>query len=288
MMQRTCWEIRREAWSILWKGRWFWRLVGVSLLLGLVGTMANLALSAAYERLQIVHWGEYLTGYLTARFGTELLAVPSRETAIRMSIATGAAIFLGWVFDGCARFGGTVVLLRAARGAQEKWMEGIWRGFRTPFTHLALMLIPILAMVAVCAAVVFVLVLAMGGRGLHDLRTLAMMLVLLQIPACITWHYFLPLWLVRAEHLDWSAWACLRESRRLMKGHRYALLRLLQSYWALPSATLVVLLAIRFPTLFSYVLPILVQGALPFYIIVLWHMRMGVAVFWRDRLKADA
>lgn len=283
-MQRTCWEIRREAWSILWKGRWFWRIFCVSLLLGLAGVAANQVLISAYDRLEIAHWGQYMAEYLNARLGNDLLAIPSRETALRMSLATGVGVLLGWIFDGCARFGGTVVLLRAVRNKEEGWMDGIWRGFRTPFTHLALMLIPLVAVLLVCAAVVLVLVLATGGRCVRDPMTLAMMLVLLQVPALIIWHYFLPLWLVRAEHFDWGVCACVAESRRLMKGHRYALLRLLQSYWALPLATLVLLLTMGFPVLLPFVLPVLVLGALPFYLVVVWHMRMGVAVFWRELL----
>lgn len=286
-MQMRCWEIRREAWLILWKDRWFWRFLGVSVLLGLAGFAANQALISAYEYLQIAHWGEYLGHYLNARLGNDLLQVPSRETALRMSAATGASVVLGWIFSGCAQYGESLVLLRAVRGRGVKWMDGIWQGFRAPFTHLALMLISLVtaALVSVCIAVLLALV--TNGRCVRDLLSFVMMIVLLQVPMLITWLYFQPLWFVRAEHPDWGPCECLAEARRLMKGHRYALFRLLQSYWALPLATLAVLLVMGFPVVLPYALPFLLLGALPFYLIVPWHMRTGVAVFWREILAAQ-
>ena len=42
---------------------------------------------------------------------------------------------------------------------------------------------------------------------------LAMLVLLQVVPYNLVWHYFQPLWLVRAAHPDWGARACFAETR---------------------------------------------------------------------------
>ena len=59
-MQMTNGEMRREAWLILWRGRWFWRLMAAGLLLGAVVFVANELVGWAFAHCRIPHCGEYL------------------------------------------------------------------------------------------------------------------------------------------------------------------------------------------------------------------------------------
>ena len=89
-MQMTNGEMRREAWLILWRGRWFWRLMAAGLLLGAVVFVANELVGWAFAHCRIPHWGEYLGQYLAMRLDDgALMMVPTCETAWRMTAASG-------------------------------------------------------------------------------------------------------------------------------------------------------------------------------------------------------
>ena len=283
-MQMTNGEMRREAWLILWRGRWFWRLMAAGLLLGAVVFVANELVGWAFARCRIPHWGEYLGQYLAMRLDDgALMMVPTCETAWRMTAASGMIVLLGWVFGGCACFGTTLVTARAAAGRAEGWTAGILAGFRAPLTHLALQAATALAAYLTVAAFASALVLATGGRCLENPRALAMLVLLQVVPYNLVWHYFQPLWLVRAAHPDWGARACFAETRRILKGHRRALLGLLASYWPLPLASLggMVLLALPATALVASS-TLLLPAVLGLYLVLSWHLRVTTAVFWRE------
>lgn len=287
-MQMKCWEMRREAWLILWKGRWFWRLLLAGVLLGGVVFAVDQLATGACSSCQIPHWGEYAGQYVLMRLGELDMMVPTSETAWRMTAATLMLLLLGWIVEGCARFGEALVLRRAASGGGEGWLMGVYAGFRAPFPHLLLQLVHKAGVFAVVGFVLALAAVLTRGRCFSDWTSAGMLASLLVVPYLVAWHYFLPMWFVRAAHPDWGAGACLAETRRILKGNRRALFRLLQSYWALPLAVLGALACLGSAALRTYALPLLLPLALPLYLVVSRHMRVGVAVFWRECTAAAA
>ncbi len=287
-MQMTNGEMRREAWLILWRGRWFWRLLAAGLLLGAVTFVANELVGQACASCRIPHWGAYLGEYLMMRLDAgALMMVPTCETAWRMTAASGMIVLLGWIFGGCACFGTTLVTARAAAGRAEGWTAGILAGFRAPFTHLALQAMTTLASFFTVGIIAITLVLATGGCCLKNPRSLAMLALLQVVPYSLVWHYFQPLWLVRAAHPDWGVRACLAETRRILKGRRRALLGLLASYWPLPLASLGGMILLALPsTALVAVGALLLPVALGLYVLISCHLRVTTAVFWRECVAA--
>ena len=287
-MQMTNSEMRREAWLILWRGRWFWRLMAVSLLLGAGTFVANQLAAQACASCRIPHWGEYLGAYLAMRLDDGMLMmVPTCETAWRMTAATGMLLALGWIFRGCACFGETLVASRAATGRAERWFAGVLAGYRAPFTHLLLQAVTTLASALAVGILALLLVAATNGRCLENPRALALLGLLLIVPYAVVWHYFQPLWLVRAAHPDWGVRACLAEVRRVLKGRRRALLGLLLSYWPLSLATLGCMVLVELPTeILALVAALLLPATLALFLVLAWHLRVCTAVFWREALAA--
>ena len=288
-MRMTNSEMRREAWLILWRGRWFWRLLAASLLLGVLTFLANELAAKACASFRIPHWGEYLGAYLAMRLDDGMLMmVPTCETAWRMTAATGMLLALGWVFRGCACFGETLVAARAAAGRPERWFAGVFAGFRTPLAHLLLQAATALASAFAVGVFALLLVAATGGRCFGSPRALAMLALLQIMPYAVVWHYFQPLWLVRAAHPDWSVRACFAETRRVLKGRRGALLGLLLSYWPLSLSSLGGMVLVELPAeILAVAAVLLLPAALALFLVMAWHLRVCTAVFWREAQAAE-
>ena len=252
-------EFRNLAWKRLWADKWFGRLFGGGLLLTLCGYAVNTVIGGILGRLGVQDWQDY---YLARAQNIKDLTTPVPNlTGDYIFTATSATLFqsfIGYIMTAIAAYGTAVILLRCLRNEQEGWLVAAFGGFKDPFGMLwlfvrgmliyfgwmLLALLPIGVIAGVCFPVVKPMLESAPLQAailLSCAFTLAfgIFLAIYSIP----FYRYRFLFLVKAEHPDWSASACIRSCRALMEGHKMESFKLDCSYWKPITMVLLVLLA---------------------------------------------
>lgn len=186
-------EIRREAWGIL-RGRWFWRLVTVGMVLNLIGQTVNGLVMRSFREMNIQTWGDFFVAKAeAARQGMEY-AVPSLRAAGQMTGGTSFQMFVAYIFAAILAFGFSVTVLKATRDDEKRWFSDSFGGFRRPLEVMWLMV-------------------------LMNLKVFLWSLVFL-VPGIVAAYRYRQAWYLKCENPDWSAARCLKESGQMMKGHK--------------------------------------------------------------------
>ena len=216
-------ELKALAWRRLWAEKWFGRLFGGGLLLGLCGYAVQLALGVALEHLNVQTWEDYVRAVIANR---QTLTTPipnlTPDYVFQATSSTVLILFFSYLMAGIAAYGTAVILLKCLKNDDRNWLEEAFGGFKCPFGMLWLFTRYILIFV---------------GWGLF-----------LVVPPLGIWlmtvafYRYRFLFLVKAEHPDWSAGECLRFCRKLMDGHKKDSFRLDCAYWK--PITVVLLLAL--------------------------------------------
>ena len=244
LAMRSNTEFRNLAWKRLWADRWFGRLFGGGLLLSLCGYAVNVVVGGILGRLHVQSWMEY--AQTVAQNRQDLTTPVPQLTSDFISQATSSTVltvFLSYIMAGIAAYGTAVILLRCLKNEEEGWLGAAFGGFAMPFGLLWLMVRYILVFVgwAIVAlgipgliaglAYPFVKTLSVewlsvcGGVGVAVGLSWAIFVY------CIPFYRYRFLFLVKAEHPDWSAGACMKSCRELMKGNMLKSFRLDCSYW---------------------------------------------------------
>lgn len=245
MMSPT--ELRNLAWKRLWADHWFGRLFGGGLLLGLCGYAVQIVLNGIFGRLGVQSW----MGYLEARAQnrSDLTTPIPNLTPEFMSQATSSTVltvFFSFIMTGIASYGGAVILKKCLSNDEDDWLREAFGGFRFPFGMLWLQLrywliffvwgllaaLPLIGAVAASAWLVkgFAdsnMALALASVTAAMSVGVGVMFAIIGVP----FYRYRFLWLVKAEHPEWSAGACIRASRELTDGHKMESFRLDCSYW---------------------------------------------------------
>ena len=216
-------ELREMAWKRLWADHWFGRLFGGGLLLGLCGYVVNAVIGGVLNSLGVRAWQDY---YLARLQNLRDLTTPvpnlTNDFIFQATSSGILSMFIGYIMAGIAAYGSAVILLRCLRNEENGWLGAAFGGFKDPFGMLWLF-------------VRYVFVYVIWG-------------LFLIIPPLGIWLLFVAfyryrfLFLVKVEHPDWSAGACMKRCRELMKGHKMDSFRLDCAYWK--PITLVMLLAL--------------------------------------------
>ena len=211
------------AWKRLWADHWFGRLFGGGLLLGLCGYVGNAVIGGVLNSLGVRAWQDY---YLARLQNLRDLTTPvpnlTNDFIFQATSSGILSMFIGYIMAGIAAYGSAVILLRCLRNEENGWLGAAFGGFKDPFGMLWLF-------------VRYVFVYVIWG-------------LFLIIPPLGIWLLFVAfyryrfLFLVKVEHPDWSAGACMKRCRELMKGHKMDSFRLDCAYWK--PITLVMLLAL--------------------------------------------
>ena len=216
-------EFRELAWKRLWADKWFGRLFGGGLLLGLCGYAANTVIGGILNRLGVRTWQDY---YLARVQNLRDLTTPvpnlTNDFIFQATSSTVLQMFIGYIMAGIAAYGCAVILLKCLRNEENGWLGEAFAGFRDPFGMLWLF-------------VRYVLVYVAWGLFLI-VPPLGIWLVI------VAFYRYRFLFLVKAEHPEWSAGACMKHCRELMRGHKMDSFRLDCAYWK--PITLVMLLAL--------------------------------------------
>ena len=240
-------ELRNLAWKRLWADHWFGRLFGGGLLLSLCGYAVNTVIGGILGRLGVQDWQDY---YLARAQNIKDLTTPvpnlTGDYIFTATSATVLEMFIGYIMAGIVAYGSAVILLRCLRNEQEGWLGAAFGGFKYPFGMLwlfvrlmliclgwmLLAILPLCAIVGVCFPVVKPM-LETSPLQATILLSCAFTLASAAFLAiyCIPFYRYRFLFLVKADHPDWSAGACIRSCRALMEGHKWQSFKLDCSYW---------------------------------------------------------
>lgn len=254
---RTNIEFRNLAWKRLWTDKWFGRLFGGGILLTLCGYAVNIVISGILGRLGVQDWQDY---YLARAQNIKDLTTPVPNlTGDYIFTATSATVFqsfIGYIMTAIATYGAAVILLRCLKNEEKGWLGAAFGGFKDPFGMLwlfvrgmliyfgwmLLALLPIGVIAGVCVPAVKPMLETSPFQG-AILLSCAFALAFAAFLAiyCIPFYRYRFLFLVKAEHPDWSAGECIRSCRSLMEGHKMESFKLDCSYWK-PIALVVLLM----------------------------------------------
>lgn len=203
-------EIRELAWTRLFKGQWIWRLIGGAMLLAFCGQIVLGILGGILNQLNVIDWQQY---FELVEQNRHTLVTPIPELTANFiwtaTTATGLEIFIGWIMTGILSYGSGVILLRCIGDDADGWLGAAFEGFKMPLGLFALM---------------FRFAMIWLGWAILSLPTFGLLLL-------IPFYRYRFLWLVKAEHPDWSAGECLKVARQLMKGNKMRSFKLDCSYW---------------------------------------------------------
>lgn len=305
-------EIRERAWQRLWKDQWFGRLLGGSILLGLCGHAMNVIVGGLLGRLNVASWQEYLEAVMKNRADVASpIPVLTNDYIYQATSSQVLVFFLSFIMAGIAAYGGAVILRKCLDNDESGWLGESFGGFRTPFGMLWLFfrrcLINlgwgVLAGIPVGVAVGIVLqVLKRADVGMGLIVVLSVFFslacALSLVIALVPFYRYRYLWLVKAEHPDWSAGACLRACKSLMRGCLMRAVRLDCAYWK-PIAWTLALAVVCVSALSAAVggvLPFL-TGAVAFFafcatvvasVVCTWYVGVGQGFLYRELLAEQA
>ena len=240
-------ELRALAWKRLWADKWFGRLFGGGLLLGLCCSAVQVVISGILGRLNVQTWQNYFEAVLANR--QDLTTPVPNLTPEFISQATSSSIlilFFSYLMAGIAAYGGAVILLKCLATDEKDWLSAAFGGFKWPFemlwmfvrlvlTYLGwflLGMIPLAAVALSCRSEISSVVESGSLPAVLTLSFLAAAGLLVPILlACVPFYRYRFLFLVKAEQPELGANACFRTCRELMKGSLMTSFRLDCSYW---------------------------------------------------------
>ena len=264
-------ELRELAWKRLWADHWFGRLFGGGLLLSLCGYAVNTVIGGILNRLGVQTWQDY---YLARVQNLRDLTTPvpnlTHDFIFQATSSGMLSMFIGYIMAGIASYGTAVILLKCLKNEESGWLGAAFGGFRDPFGMLWLFVRYILIFVGWGLLCVFPLGLVAGVcypllKSMTEVSFVVTSLISVLISLAVTsvflaflvpFYRYRFLFLVKAEHPDWSAGECIRSCRDLTDGHKMESFRLDCSYWK--PITLVLLLVIG--VVFAGVLAALFRG----------------------------
>ena len=233
-------ELRELAWKRLWADKWFGRLFGGGLLLTLCGYAANVVIGGILGCLGVDDWQTYYEIVVQNR--QDLTTPVPNLTGAYIFQATSATVFqmfIGYIMAGITAYGTAVILMKCLMNEEDGWLGKAFGGFKDPFGMLWLMIRYTLIFVGWGFLALFpvgVCVPILASAGLFESPIVSECFVGLAlcyvIPIfCVPFYRYRFLYLVKAEHPDWSAGACLRSCKALMEGHKWQSFKLDCSYW---------------------------------------------------------
>ena len=248
-------EFRELAWKRLWADHWFGRLFGGGLLLWICGYAVQVVLSGILGRLGVQSWVEYLQAVVRNRqdLTTPIPNLTSNYIS-QASSSTLLACFFSFLMAGILAYGCAVILKKCLANDEGSWLGEAFGGFKYPFGMLWLQVRRWLIFVgwgfiALCVPG------ALCGVGYPFVKGLPLVQLSIAVGLFVAaalcwaiWIYCIPfyryrfLWLVKAEHPEWSAGECIGACRKLMKGNMLKSFRLDCAYWKPITMVLILIL----------------------------------------------
>ena len=237
---RTNEEIRNEAWTKLWREKWFWRILSASILLDLsmqlIFKIICIVASSCIGDISILSQTNLSTSLAMVARG-DMSNLPT----ITLHIAITA--FMTIIATGITQFGKSAVLLRAADGKEEGYLKAAFEGLKMPLglAYLTLrvafvfILWGFLALLPFFfAAIVCSILVTPENATLNTLITVlcytiasSLFLAIIVIP----FYRYRFLFRIKADNPEWSAGKCMRECSSLTQGNKWRIFKHDCSYW---------------------------------------------------------
>lgn len=187
-------EILRESFRRVLSGKWFWRILVVSMLLGTVNNLANQLVDEIFVKYGIQTWFDYLEAKIRALLSGVDCAVPSQAIAMQMNGATAFSVFMALIFGGIALFGMTSVTLKSAKLEDRGWFRDSLAGFARP--------------------------LGLAWLGFAVMFRVTVLALFFILPGIVASYSYSQCWNIKVENPDWTPSQCIAASRRMMRGNR--------------------------------------------------------------------
>lgn len=296
-------EIRAEAWGLLWREGWLFRLFAANGLLVVLAGVVIGAIAYAFATMGITTLQDFAATQREMAGQGLTYSASSDGAFLRMCGASFFQAFVQYLMSGVVMYGFTLLTLRAVRRRKSGWlMRAVFGGLSMPFSVFWLNFgLQIRTGLWIFAAVVptFVVVsvlcrgsfLVQGAMGL--VATVCVMAIV------VTWlvYRYYCVWFLRVDHSDWSAGRCFAEGVQMMKGRMGAAIRLDCSYWLgilglLPFLVGVCCVAVKLQAngldalaaLDYGILGVSVLGLVIYGVILGWYIALGHAIFYRERV----
>jgi len=222
-------EMRHEAWGIL-KGKWFWRLLCVTLLLQLIASFVDGVIYSSFKAMSITSVGDYIVAKANAAKAGLAYSLPTMKAFYWMVGGFMFRTFIAYIFMAILAFGFMGLLLKASKDDDARWFADAFGGFARPLEItglLALMNALVLLTVAAYGAVFVPGALVAAMRlGLDPLSSgsLALLLFAVSVAGICAFpviYAYRQAWFIKNERPETSAVECLRTSRCMMKGFKW-------------------------------------------------------------------
>lgn len=296
-------EIRAEAWELLRRTPWGWRVLGVGGFVGIVSSLGLNVIASGLENAGVQTWQDFNLAAIRARWSGLALTIPSLRVAAYMTGASVLTYFIEKIFAGIQLFALSSVTLRAVMAGDAKdWFMPAMEGFKRPFGMFFLTFCWLLRILWFIYLGWFVIGVGVGiFTGMRLISTSALIAVAvvvaclgiaLIVVGCYRYRF---VWFVKIAYPDWGANRCLNEARQLMEGWKWKAFLLDCSYWRL--ITLWLAGALLFMVLFVcaqfFASLVDVLGLLMFFVFLFLaafgiylalYLNFGQAVFYRELL----
>ena len=195
---KTCKQIRQETWALL-KTKWFARILVVGFALAAISLVVHYAIIGTFAALSIDSFGDFFASKAQAAQAGLDYTLPTMRAYVWMVVGWLFQSFIGYIFAAIMVYGAARVMLKAEANDERRWFADSFEGFARPFE-------------------------LMGTLLLINLKAFLWALLFV-FPGLIATYRYRQTWFLKIEHPDWTASACIKESGRLMKGHKW------QAFW---------------------------------------------------------
>lgn len=194
---KTFKEIRSEVTLLISKGKWYIKFIGMALFSIGVCFAVLAAIAVMYDWAGIETMEEVREAMRENPEIAEDMAGQTMSTFASAFLASSFRDFITSIFSAIFIFSYALMSLKVLKTETHKWFSSALSGFRSPW----------------------------GMWWLYFRQMFQTMLwtLLFIIPGIIAAYRYRLCWFLKAENPDWSAKACIAESGRLMKGHKWKL-----------------------------------------------------------------
>ncbi|MBO7308778.1 MAG: hypothetical protein J6V38_04015 [Kiritimatiellae bacterium] len=244
-------EIRSEAWNLLMRRGWIWKLLGASILLSVAVQLVVSVFDMVMSRLDS----------LTVNKLQEQMRVTGEIPVISGDMITDLlpsvlfSMFIGFIMSGITAYGNNLMLNRAVDDNEQKWLPSAFGGFKIPLDlawlkfRMSLVYLGWSSAAAVASIPLIYLLLnvanVMDAASLQILPLLLSISILLVFISILTvpFYRYRFLFRIKADHPDWTASECMQYCRELTNGNKMRSFKLDCSYWGIITCFVIAVLA---------------------------------------------
>ena len=206
-------ELKDLAWKRLWSEHWLGRLFFGGALLGFCGYVIQIAITKATFNFGVLSWFDYFQAVGQNKIDvTTPIPKLTKLFVLQATSSTLLEVFFSLLMSGIVAYGCAVILKKCLVNEEKGWLKASFGGFKYPFGMVWLTLRTWLIWIGWALFLVI-----LPPLGVFFLIVL--------------FYRYRFIWLVKVEHPDWSAGACLKYCRELMKGHKRESFKLDCAYW---------------------------------------------------------